>query len=197
MAVDFDTPGAQVKSPSGLAHVVLRTRNLKAMKDFYRNFLGAQIIYENDMLVFLSYDDEHHRIALAAIPGTQAKAPTTSGLEHIAFSFDSLSDLLLAYRQRKQMGILPLWPVNHGPTTSIYYRDPDGNEIETQTDNFANADEATEFMKSKEFGENPIGVDFDPEDYIKRLGQGESEATMLKRVEIGPRGLPPHLLEHR
>ncbi|KAH7385828.1 Glyoxalase/Bleomycin resistance protein/Dihydroxybiphenyl dioxygenase [Pyrenochaeta sp. MPI-SDFR-AT-0127] len=190
---DFDAPAHVVKSPSKLAHVVLRTNNFKAMVEYYRTFLGAQVIYENGMLAFLTYDDEHHRIAIAEVPGTQRKNKTSCGLEHTAFTFDSLSDLLLSYRQRKQMGIVPLWPVNHGPTTSIYYEDPDGNQIETQVNNFDNADEATEFMKSKEFAENPIGVDFDPEDMIQRLIQGETEKALLKRVEIGPRGLPDHM----
>ena len=89
-------------------------------------------------------------------------------MEHIAFSSDSLIDLLLAYRQRKSKGILPLWPFDHGPTTSIYYRDPDGNHIEAQVDNFEYTESATRFMKSKEFAINPIGVDFDPEDMIRR-----------------------------
>ena len=163
------------------------------MVEYYKTFLGAQVVYENEMLAFLSYDDEHHRIALVQVPGTQAKAAASCGLEHTAFSFDSLQDLLLAYRQRKQKGIMPLWPVNHGPTTSIYYRDPDGNEIETQVDNFQDADEATEFMKSKAFAENPIGVDFDPEDFIKRLENGEGAEKLQKRVELGPRGLPAHM----
>lgn len=39
---------------------------------------------------------------------------------------------------------------NHGPTTSLYYRDPDGNQIETQVDNFETAEEATAFMNSPE-----------------------------------------------
>lgn len=193
MAVDFDAPVNVVKSPSKLAHIVLRTNNFKSMVDFYRIFLGAQVIYEDEILAFLSYDDEHHRIAIVAVPGTQAKHATSCGLEHIAFTFDSLSDLLLAYRQRKQKDILPLWPVNHGPTTSIYYKDPDGNQIETQVDNFKSVAEATKFMKSKEFAENPIGVDFDPEDMIRRLSQGEAEGTLLKRADIGPRGLPDHM----
>ena len=190
MAVDFDAPAIVVKSPSKLAHVVLRTNNLKAMTKYYQDFLGARVIHENDMLVFLSYDDEHHRIAFVQIPGTQSKVTTSCGLEHIAFTFDSLSDLLLAYRQRKQKGIMPLWPVNHGPTTSIYYRDPDGNQIETQVENFTDPVQATDFMSSKEFAENPLGVDFDPEDFITRLTKGESEESLKKRVEIGPRGLP-------
>lgn len=118
----------------------------------------------------------------------------TCGLEHIAFSFDSLSDLLLAYRQRKRKGIEPLWPVNHDPTTPIYYQDPDGNQIETQVDNYGNPEEATAFMKSDAFAKNLIGVDFDPEDFIERLKDGESEQTLMIRPETGPRGLPAHML---
>jgi catechol-2,3-dioxygenase len=160
------------------------------MVDFYKTFLGADVIFENDFLAFMSYDEEHHRIAIAAVPGTRAKDKTTCGLEHIAFTFQSLSDLLLAYRQRKQKGILPAWPINHGPTTSIYYQDPDGNMLETQVDNFEDPDKATAFMRSKFYAENPIGTDFDPEDFISRLQKGETEAELQKRVEIGPRGMP-------
>lgn len=115
---------------------------------------------------------------------------TSCGLEHIAFSFPGIASLLLAYRQRKAHGIPPLWSVNHGPTTSIYYKDPDGNMLETQVDNFDSVEEATKFMVSKHFAENPIGTDFDPEDYIARIKAGEDEALMKKRVEVGARGLP-------
>ena len=174
MAINFDEPASAIKSPSKLAHVVLRTNNLQNMVRYYTDFLGAHVQYENKSLAFLSYD-EHHRIALIQTLDTQAKAQGTCGLEHIAFSFDSLSDLPLSYRQRKWKNILPLWPVNHGPTTSIYYRNPDGNEIETQVDNFKDANDATEFMKSKAFVENPMGVDFDPEEFITRLQNGERE----------------------
>lgn len=188
--MDFDAPAARVISPCKLAHVVLRTNNFASMVEYYKNFLGAEAIYKNDMLAFLSYDEEHHRIAIANIPGTKGKDKMTCGLEHIAFSFNTLSDLLLAYRQRKQKGVLPLWPVNHGPTTSIYYKDPDGNMIETQVDNFDDPDDATRFMNSKFFSENPIGTDFDPEEIITRLLNGESEAELKKRVKIGPRDFP-------
>ncbi|KAJ9651595.1 hypothetical protein H2198_009124 [Neophaeococcomyces mojaviensis] len=194
MAINFDEDTASVKSPSKLAHVVLRTNNFDKMVSYYKEFLGAESIYQNDFLAFLTYDEEHHRIAIAAVPGTQGKITASCGLEHISFSFDSLSDLLLSYRQRKRKGISPLWPVNHGPTTSIYYRDPDGNMIETQVDNYENPDDATAFMKSKYFSENPIGTDFDPEDYIKRLTAGEPEADLLKRVEIGSRSLPDFMM---
>lgn len=195
MATAFDNLGDKVKSPSKLAHVVLRTNNFKPMVDYYKKFTGGSASYENEMLSFITYDDEHHRIAIGYVPGTQPKITTSCGLEHIAFSFDTMTDLLIAYRQRKKHNILPFWSVNHGPTTSIYYKDPDGNQIETQVDNFDTNEEATEFMLSKAFAENPFGVDVDPEDMIQRLIAGEDERKMKQRVEIGPRGLPEVLLE--
>ena len=190
MVIDFNATSDRVVSPSKLAHVVLRTNNLQEMVTYYTTFLGGQVIYENEMLAFISYDEEHHRIAILGAPGTQPKQKTSCGLEHIAFTFTSLSTLLLSYRQRKQKGIPPLWPVNHGPTTSIYYRDPDGNMIETQVDNFDDPDAATEFMKSEHFAENPIGADFDPEDWIRQISEGKPEAALKIREEVGPRGLP-------
>ena len=187
---DFDDEGAKVISPATMAHVVLRTGNFAKMVDFYTTFLGGTITHGNDFLSFITYDEEHHRIALIAMPGTGPKAPTSSGLEHIAFSFPTLSALLLAYRQRKARGIPPLWSVNHGPTTSIYYKDPDGNMLETQVDNFDTVEAANNFMTSKEFAENPVGTDLDPEELIERIRKGDSDEVLKKRPEVGPRGLP-------
>lgn len=187
---DFEEVGSSVTSPSMLAHVVLRTGNLAKMVEFYTTFLGGTITYGNDFLSFITYDEEHHRMALIGMPDTSPKVTTSAGLEHIAFAFPTLSALLLSYRQRKVRGISPLWCVNHGPTTSIYYKDPDGNMLETQVDNFDSVEEANEFMISEEFSTNPIGTDFDPEELISRVKKGESDKVLKKRAEIGPRGLP-------
>lgn len=81
----------------------------------------------------------------------------------------------------------PFWCVNHGQTTSLYYHDPDGNEIETQVDNFDTSEEATAFFGSAKFEENPIGVDSDPEDLATRLQSGESDISIKKRPCIGAR----------
>lgn len=159
------------------------------MVAFYKAFLGANATYENDTLSFLTYDEEHHRVAILHVPSAKPRDPTSAGLAHMAFSFNTLKDLMLAYRQRKARGIMPIWAVNHGPTTSLYYQDPDGNQIETQVDNFETVAAANEFMNSPEFAENAIGVDFDPEDLIRRLENGEDEGSIRKRRRIGPRGL--------
>lgn len=190
LTTDFDKPSAKVLSPDILAHVVLRTANLDRMVDFYTKFLGGTVTYGNEMISFITYDQEHHRIALIGIPSTEPKHPTSCGLEHIAFGFRSLADLMLSYRQRKAHNINPVWCVNHGPTTSVYYKDPDGNMLETQVDNFDTVEEATAFMISEPFAQNPIGTDFDAEELIASLKNGEDEHLLKKRVEIGPREMP-------
>ena len=183
---------AKVKSPISLAHVVFRTANFACMIDFWRTFLGAEVTHKDDSIAFLRYDFEHHRIAIIAIPDLGPKVPKTAGLDHVSFSYETLHDLAETYLQRKSLGINPTWCINHGPTTSMYYKDPDGNTIETQVDNYESPEEANQFMTSKLFAENPIGTDFDPDEFVERLRAGEDENKIKTRVEIGPRGLPPN-----
>lgn len=191
MTVDFDNVGSTVKRPSSFAHVFLKTNKFKAMVDFYTKLLDAEARFQSERISFMCFDEEHHRIAIAAVPHTTDKVRTSAGLEHIAFGFDTVEDLLIAYRQRKANGLSPMWCVNHGITLSIYYEDPDGNRLETQVDAYDSVDAATEFMMSREFKNNPIGVDFDPEDLIRRLQAGESAASIMKRDENGTRSIPP------
>ena len=40
----------------------------------------------------------------------------------------------------------------------MYYRDPDGNQIETQVDNFDTEEETNAYMESQEYHENPLGM---------------------------------------
>lgn len=187
MAVDLP----KVKSPSHLAHVFLKTQKKDEMVSFWKAFLGGTIPYEDEVMAFVAYDEEHHRIAIGQMPHTTPKVFSSSGLQHIAFTYDTLDDLALAYKQRLQLGMRPVWCVNHGPTTSIYYEDPDGNHIETQVDNFATPDEATEYMLTPSFRENPIGTDFNPEELLRRLESGEDHWSIKKRVDSGPRTGPP------
>jgi hypothetical protein len=58
-----------------------------------------------------------------------------------------------------------VWTTNHGPTTSLYYRDPDGNKIELQVDNFDTPDDANLFMSGSDYVANPIGSDFAADDW--------------------------------
>lgn len=191
MTPTLSSPGTVVTRPAYLAHIVLQTQpaNFQAMVSFYKTFLNATASHENEFISFLTYDSEHHRIAIISTPGVGPKAAGSSGLRHFAFTFRTLEELALAYLQRKSNGIVPHWCVNHGPTTSMYYHDPDGNEVETQVDNFDSADEANEYMRTDAFKTNPIGAEFEPEELVRRLQAGEDESEIKKRADVGPRGM--------
>ncbi|KAJ5934036.1 Glyoxalase/Bleomycin resistance protein/Dihydroxybiphenyl dioxygenase [Penicillium verhagenii] len=173
--------------PDGLAHVVFRTANIKTMVKFWATFLGAERVFENDFIAFLRYDKEHHRIAIINDESTGPHSTTAAGMHHVSFTYVTLRALLKAWKLRGEFDIKPTWCVNHGPTTSIYYKDPDGNSIETQVDNFNTVEEANAFMTSKFFQENPIGTDIDAYELLRQLEAGVDEKTLKVRVEIGVR----------
>lgn len=60
--------------------------------------------------------------------------------------------------------------------------------LETQVDTFDTAEEATAFMTSEEFVENPLGVNLDAENFIEKLKVGVPVKELMKRLSIGPRG---------
>src|ERR1700742_4383156 len=109
MAIDYESVGTTVKPPKYLAHVVLQTNQLNTMVEFYKKFLNAHSSYENSYASFLTYDEEHHRIAIVEIPGVGKRIPKAAGLQHMAFAYETLEDLAASYLQRKANGIEPLW----------------------------------------------------------------------------------------
>jgi len=179
-----------VVKPRQLAHVVRRTARFDDLVHWYCTVLGAEVVHSDGMLAFLTYDDEHHRIAIAGIPGLPEQPEMTAGTDHIAFTYEELGDLLHTFRRLKAAGIEPYWCINHGPTTSLYYKDPDGSRVELQVDNFPNADEANRWMRSGEFAANPIGVIFDPEELVARYEAGEPIETLTARPPL-PAGMGP------
>ena len=182
-------PAASIKSPIKLAHVVFRTSRFAEMVAWYKKVLNAQPAFESDSIAFLAYDDEHHRIAFINVPGLTEQPAGQAGVHHVAFTYDSLDTLLANHERLQTMGVEPIWPVNHGPTTSLYYADPDGNQLEFQIDNYDTVEEAGEFFFSDAFATNPIGVDLDPAKLHDRLRAGEDQQNLKMRPASGPRGV--------
>ena len=50
-------------SPIKLSHIVLQTNKPRELREWYCQVLGAEIVHENEFISFISYDDEHHRVA--------------------------------------------------------------------------------------------------------------------------------------
>ncbi len=62
----------------------------------------------------------------------------------------------------------------------MYYGDPDGNQMEFQVDCFANNDDANAFMY-RAFPINPIGVEYDPEEWLAEVRSGTAVERLLAR----------------
>jgi len=171
--------------PSGLAHVVYRTRRFDEMLSWYTAVFGAKIQYQNPALVFLTFDDEHHRFALANLDVIKPEQDDKDdrgmvGLDHIAYDYGSIRDLLENYEEFKTKGITPYWCVNHGMSASLYYADPDGNQMEFTTDVFATKAEGSAYFHGSDIGDNPVGVEYDPDEWLEKLRAGTPEAELLK-----------------
>ena len=167
------------------AHAVLMTNRRDAMRDWYCTVLEAHVVYEDLMICFITYDDEHHRLAfLSPPPGAPfaERAGNSVGLMHTAYTFSDLSALLARFETLKARGIEPKVPIQHGVTTSLYYRDPDGQYIEMQVDNFAHAAAATDYMRGTEFASDPVGPVYDPQRMLDDFNQGVPAAQLQTRA---------------
>jgi catechol-2,3-dioxygenase len=172
--------------PMKFVHVVYRTRRIEQMVQWYQAVFGAKVQYQNPALAFLTYDDEHHRFAFANLDvlkpeTTEGARRGLIGVDHLAYTYASLQDLLENYAQLKAQGIKPYWCVHHGITVSMYYADPDGNQMEFQVDCFDSSEDANAFMEGPHFAANPIGVEYDPDDWLARLRAGTPPSEFLVR----------------
>lgn len=172
--------------PMKFVHVVYRTRRFEQMVRWYQAVFDAKVQHQNPALAFLTYDNEHHRFAFANLDvlmpdGAGRDRRGLVGVDHLAYTYASLKELLENYAQLKAQDIRPYWCIHHGITVSMYYADPDGNQMEFQVDCFASGEEANAFMEGPHFAANPIGVEYDPEDWLARLRAGASQTEFLVR----------------
>ncbi len=159
-------------TPTKLAHFVLRSGNKEESVKWWSTVLCAHVVHENDFVSFLTYDDEHHRLAIVVNPELGNDGRAHAGVEHVAFTYSSLDDLVTTYERLRDAGITPILPINHGMSLSFYYADPDGNQVELQID-LATPEQASAFMESDAFKDNPLGVVFEPEEMARQHRSGQ------------------------
>ena len=171
--------------PSKFVHVVYRTRRFDEMLAWYMTVFGANVQYQDPALAFLTYDDEHHRFAFINMDlidpdGGGPDDRGAIGVDHVAYTHRSLGDLFDNYEELKAEGITPYWCIHHGITVSMYYGDPDGNQMEFQVDCFADNGDANAFMY-RSFAVNPIGVEYDPDEWLVEVRSGTPTERLLSR----------------
>jgi len=185
-----DPPGTvkAMPSPREMHHVhIFSDVNYDAMVEFYQWLFNGEVIKVNpNGLTFISYDDHDHRIALIRREGWGTKPERPIGVSHLAFAYASLGELLYVYQRMKERGYKPARVINHGNSTSIYYRDPDGNMVETMMDNFRHG-EAQEYKRhyqwSDAFGAMNEGC-FDPDKMQALYDSGVPDTELIDRENV-------------
>jgi len=197
---------AQISENSSIIHPTLHhfgveTRHLERMIDWYANVLGMVTNYStaNDAwgseagmsvsVAFVSNDRANHRIALFSLPELQEDTDKKAHvkLQHVAFEYATIDDLLNSYARIKGLGIEPVLTTDHGPTIAFYYKDPDGNSVELLVDAFGDWDKSTEYVRtSPDFHKNSMGGTFvDPDKLVAARQTGMSFAELHRRAYAG------------
>ncbi len=183
-----------------LQHYGVTTANLDAMIDWYRKVLGMTVNYRASMptgaqnrapfsaMAFVGNDEVHHRIVFFEAPGVVADPDKSRHVrvQHVAFEYQTLDDLLGTYARLKAVGIMPVMAVDEGLQTGLYYTDPDQNSVELNVNNYGNEWTATEHMRTaSQSGERPTRAQIDPEKMIAARKAGASFWELHERAFAG------------
>jgi catechol-2,3-dioxygenase len=184
-SLERNSTGAATK-PAYISHYGIRARQYRDMIQWYKTVFRAKIQHENEFLAFMTFDEEHHRLVIFEDAATVAKPENAAGIDHVGYGFASFGDLVATYERLKADGITPFLPLNHRFTTSLYYHDPDGNDVELSVDNFPTKTECDAFVRSErmaEIGRPPFGYVFDPDELVRLYHEGAS-AEALARIGV-------------
>jgi len=171
-----------------LHHVNIKTSRLDEMIKWYGFVVGTQVQFRYETGAWTTNDGANHRIAFLAVPGLSDDADKVrhNGMHHCAFEYGSFAELMSTYDRLRQSGVEPVFSLDHGMTMSLYYKDPDGNFVELQSDNFSDWKLSGEYMReSPQFAANPIGVFFDPARVYETFKSGTDFETLEKAVYAG------------
>ena len=180
-----------------LHHVTIKTSRLDEMIAWYGEVIGAEVNFRDGVAAWTTNDAANHRIAFLAVPGLSDDGEKVrhNGMHHCAFEYDSFADLMTSFDRLRQRGIEPAFCLDHGLTISLYYRDPEGNFVELQSDNFGDWAKSAEFMRhSPDFAANPIGTFFDPTRVFEKFKAGSDFKALQQAIRGGaylPDPIPP------
>jgi catechol 2,3-dioxygenase len=165
--------------PRELHHVTFKTNRLDEMVRFYATLTGHRPMFHGDAFAAITFDNANHRIALLKFDGWPELPPEevagAAGLDHVGYEYRSLDELLHTYLRVKRRGLQPEWTVNHGPTLSFYYRDPDGHAVELQADNCGHDLERWKAIINGPFQRNQMGINVDADKLVAARARGVSQ----------------------
>lgn len=172
-----------------ISEIILKTGRIEEMKAWYTTVLGLSPFFEHQprstkkpgdfggqtrasdlhMCFFrLSVDYPNTQVIGIfeepdVLPVAEKARP---GLHHMQLMTRDLDDLCDRYEALRALAMHPHRSADHGPMTSFYYRDPDGNNVELTAQNFPTLDAIIDFMGSDAFKANPSGRELEPGSFV-------------------------------
>jgi len=120
-----------------LTHAGIWIWDMAKMEDFYTRILGFEVSDRgyvpryNGNITFMSNDPKlHHQLILSE--GRPEGSPST--VNQLSFEVASLDELRQMYHRVVAEGVENLLPRNHGNAWSVYFDDPEGNNVEVYLD---------------------------------------------------------------
>ena len=118
------------------------------------------------------------------------KIPSIEGLDHISYRINPIDRWFKFYFDAKERGLIPLWTINHGWISGIYYQDPDGNLVEIFFEHFNSPNEFKDNI-SPDFEDEPIGTNMDIEILYEMFKSGTPFDELIKKGNTVPSGKKP------
>ncbi len=114
----------------GLGHFGYFVKNLEVMKDFWENFMGMTLTKCSEGAAFFSAKphDVDHEIAIMQ---GRPEADDDNLIQQISLRVESLDDVRNFKRKATEKGYKIDRLVTHASAIGLYFRDPEGNRVET------------------------------------------------------------------
>ena len=123
--------------PKKIGHVVLKGYDLKRAEQFYTEVLGFEVVtrLKRPRGVFFTLGEQHHDLAVLEVPPEADPVKNKQvGLHHVALQVENLDELKESYQTLKAHDVEITATIDHGITKSIYFLDPEGNQLELYCD---------------------------------------------------------------
>ncbi len=118
---------------NGLAHLVIRVRDVDRATAFYTEVLGLEVQLASPGMVFLNSPgaEVSHELGIFAVaPDAPGPEANRVGMYHFAWQLETLKELEAFHRHAVEHAVNIVGYGNHGASFGIYFTDPEGNEIE-------------------------------------------------------------------
>jgi catechol-2,3-dioxygenase len=114
----------------GLGHFGYFVKDLEVMKDFWGNFMGMTLTKSGEGAAFYSANPQGVDHEIAIMQG-RPEADDSNLIQQISLRVESLDDVRSFKRRAIEKGYKIDRLVTHASAIGLYFRDPEGNRVET------------------------------------------------------------------